>query len=211
MGVDDQILERLISGQGVTDIARNVGMSRTQVYNVLDGYADAGVLSRLGDLPDGAVTEVCMPLEFAPLLENALRGSDLPESAADAVRALCQRYGLIRPKSDDRYTRETWKGHTARRVDFTIGAVRVMVVAHLEPRFDKASWARVTPQWRNVYIEYEEGDNASMPFERGRLVTSLDLVGKLWFSSNVAPKPLLLAVAWACESRALLRNPAVEQ
>lgn len=204
MTAEDQVIERLVSGQGATDIARGIGVSRTQVYNILDGLADSGVISRRGDLPNGAVTELCPPAEFTPLIEYVFSSTDWSDRVTDSIRSSCVRYGIVAPKPDARDSYVDWRGHTARRVDFNIGAARVMVVGSLVPRMDKLTWQRATPKWRNVYLEYEDGDNASMPWERERLVTSLDIVGKLWFTTNKAPKSLLLAVAWVCESFALL-------
>jgi hypothetical protein len=217
MNIEDQVLQRIVDGCPPAVIQTLLGVRPDQYYSALDSLTESGILSKLGDLPEKATTELCPPPEAIGLLDAVFADSGWSKRITDSIRALYARYGGIEPPSTDpRYTRSRWTGHSYRRVDFMYypeagaGGIAVMVVGALIPLITKHTWQRAVPKLRMVYIESPDLDlQTSLVWERGRVV-SPDAVSEALqrVSANPVDSTLLadlvLSTAWVCESRALL-------
>lgn len=210
MEMEQAVLNLLIEGITPTEAATKLGISRTTFYTILATLEQKGILSRIGDLPDGAIAEVCPPPELPNLFEHVFDWLGWTDRSKREIRNFCTRYGWLPPLADGRYSRSQWSGHAVRRVDFKDNGLDLMVVGFLVPRQDKQAWDRATPQNRLVCVE-STGSNHSFPIvlRRGTVVDPgivadvLSVVG-----SNGSPTLLTsmaLALAWVCEGRAVLK------
>lgn len=213
MSNEDQVLEHLGDGLSPAEVMSALRLRRDQYYMAVDSLKRLGVLSNLGDLPDGASTEVCPTEETNALVVSAFDTLGWSKRILSSIRSLSTRYGWMKPLApDDRYNRSQWTGQAVRRVDFEHDGTGYMVVGYLIPRVDKLVWERATPQHRLVYIESSALHNPiSWRMNRGRIVKA-DVVDTLVSASgrrdnHTSPElrvALTLACAWVNESIAIL-------
>lgn len=204
MNIAYRVLQLIMGGATPAAIKNELGITHYQYYKVISELEAREALSRLGDLPTGAVTEVCPPPEITGLFATAIQGSGITSRTLASARVLCTRYGLHAPPAyDERYTRSQWQGQFGRRVDFDHDGVTYMVYGALVPRTDKRAWDKAAPVFRLIYIE---SDVLKQPLlrrlERGRPVSLCSLTDELFCAELYVG--LSLAVAWVNESRAVL-------
>lgn len=216
MGIEDRVLELIVAANTPVTIQRSLDIRPDQYYSALDSLMESGILSRYGNLPVEATTELCPPMESIGLFAEVFADAGWSKRITDSLRSLCGRYGWVEPPiTDSRYTRTRWTGHSYRRVDFVsrrgndIG-IAVMVVGALLPRIDKQPWQRSVPKFRVVYIESPDLKlQTSLVWERERVVPPSVIFDALQsvYSGGIDSALLedtTLCVAWVCESRALL-------
>src|SRR5919206_2157952 len=218
MTSEEEVLNLLIDGTTPTEAAAKLEISRTTYYTILTNLERKGILSRVGDLPEDAIAELCPPPELPDLFEHVLDWLGWADRGKREIRNFCARYGWLPPLANDRYSRSQWTGHAVRRVDFKGNGIDLMVIGFLVPRLDKLPWDRATPHTRLVYLE-SVGTRYPFPtpLDRGTVITYdilkdlTTIVGydRLVNPEDLPPLPthesLALAVAWVCEGRAILK------
>lgn len=212
MDLQDRVFEALAEGESPSEIMHKLSLRRDKYYGILDSLErDLGVLSRIGDLPPGAVTELCPPAEATDLFRGLGVDTDnvgWSVSTLGKLKSLCARYGWLEPPSpDSRYNRSRWTGQAVRRVDFSHGENSYMVCGFLVPRVDKKTWQRATPKFRVIHVS-RNGEQAQSAWvaERGQVVNirTVNYLGPVKHNGELSA--LAVAIAWVLESRALLAN-----
>jgi hypothetical protein len=212
--VENRVLALIAQGKTPAEIKHTLGINKTEYNTAIRKCEESGVLSRVGDLPHGAETEICPPPEMTSLSSSMLYGSGWSDRTLNAVRSFCVRYGWMEPiPPDERYTRAHWTGQAVRRVDFCHHDTPFMVCGFLIPRPDKKAWERATPQYRLIYVETPIIETITWVYNRRRTVNA-DVLGSLMAASGYSAghesrgllTSLALAVAWVNESRAILRQ-----
>jgi hypothetical protein len=207
MTVEDQVYVRLASGEQPSQIMSALELRHDQYYSVLNALAHSGVLSALGDLPEGCSVELCPPQEAIDLFSTMADSVGWSQITISKLKGVLARYGCISPQTPDRrYNRSRWTGHTVRRVDFTGDSSKYMVTGFLVPRADNQSWQRATPKYRVVHVESDGSAVWSNTIERGSVVNVNNMSEIASESSIGEATNLALAIAYVCESRALLAH-----
>lgn len=230
MTLEDKILAHLIAGESRSEAIKGLNISSEWYSQKLKALEDVGRVSRIGDLPVGATTELCPPPEAVSLFDDMSRKVGWLDPLVSRVRTFISRYGWMAPPNpDERYDRSQWSGHAVRRVDFNFTEEIVcidpgkvpgrtshsltstyMVCGFLAPRMDKQPWYRATPQYRTVRIERSDGTRRAWDAERGRPIP-IDSVHLLLLAKNDQElRDLALAVAYVLETRAILDTITIE-
>lgn len=213
MDIEYEVLKLIGKGELPHVVMQRLEISRSQYYGACEKLESQGALSKVGDLPVGAVSEICPPLGLTEFLNSVFQNSGMSEKELATARVLCSRYGWIQPPSyGTRYTRTRWTGQAVRRVDFKHNDTAFIVHGFLVPRNDKKAWDKAAPEHRLIHIESVAlGCPISWRLERGRAV-SADIIDSLVSASGRDAEltsaelyvNIALAVAWVNESRAVL-------
>lgn len=199
----------LATGASAAEISSALHLRRDQYYAAVSALTASGMLSEVGDLPPGATTELCPPQEATDLFTVMADVVEWSQESVTKIKSLMARYGWSVPTSpDERYTRSRWTGQAVRRVDFSHDRYCYMVVGFLIPRADKAPWQRATPKFRTVYVERDGQLLHSWVAERNTIVNLHGVFDD--HPSGKELSELAKAVAWVCESRAVLAEVVIE-
>lgn len=214
MTVEREVFGLIQTGASPIEVMGELGISRYKYDSAMSKLTDIGALGGWGQLPEGAEAEMCPSSFVSSWLTEVLSSADWPNTVGDPVKAICARYGIIRPQSTDpRYTFANWEGQAFRRVDFTAtDGTDYMVVGALMPRTDKKRWKEGVPRNRVVYVESADV-MSSLVWPRGRSISSERICAALshHIIGPIGLRGLTLAIAWVCEARALFPERMVEE